>query len=116
MLHEHPVNEDITAANFAEEDEIDRVVKEGNQTPVGVGQVVRNGRGIRQVILYREAVDPRADAPEDVDVAGVAEGLMLDWKCTACGKTRKWVPGEEALRRLMEQQGVLDAYEKLRQK
>lgn len=66
-----------------------------------LGQSGRNGAGIRQVIIYREAMDPKRlkDAP---DVMLVAEGLVMDVRCSICGEMRTWEPGREALRRILE--------------
>ena len=80
-----------------------------------LGLVRRNGRGIRQLWLYRQAVDDRAPLDSDestsagemaeVDVMAVVEGLALDVRCSICGEMRTWVPGEEAIRRLIEGRG-----------
>ncbi|MBA4420248.1 MAG: hypothetical protein C0391_03800 [Anaerolinea sp.] len=66
-----------------------------------LGQSGRNGHGIRQVIIYREAIDPDelGDAP---DVLLVAEGLVMDVRCSICGDMRTWVPGEEAIQRIIK--------------
>lgn len=66
-----------------------------------LGQSGRNGRGIRQVIIYREAIDLEklGDAP---DVLLVAEGLVMDVRCSICGEMRTWVPGEEAIQKIIE--------------
>ena len=63
-----------------------------------------DGRTIRyhttQVLLFKDAVDLDAQMPEEIDVVGVVEGLMLTsmtWRCTACGAVKKWHLGEEAL-------------------
>lgn len=71
-----------------------------------MGQVVRNGSGIRQLLLYRQAVELAPDpAPADVDVMAVVEGQVMDVKCSICGRLRTWVPGEEQLRKLMKDLG-----------
>jgi len=67
-----------------------------------LGLVRRNGRGIRQLLLYRNAVDLCAEPPAEVDVIGVLVGEMMDVKCSICGRVRTWVPGQEALDRLVE--------------
>lgn len=67
-----------------------------------LGQVKRNGSGVRQLLLYRNAVDLNDDAPQEVEVMAVVEGLVLDVSCSICGCPRTWVPGEEALARLLE--------------
>lgn len=66
-----------------------------------MGQVARNGRGVRQLLLYRVAVDPAVDDTA-VDVIAVVEGYAADVRCSVCGRVRTWVPGEEALRQLIE--------------
>ena len=96
-----------------------------------LGLVVRNANGIRQMMLYREAVNldgvalhstlamtdnmtegkgvasqrTLAMTVEEVDVIAVVEGHVMDVRCSICGRMRTWVPGEEALRRLMERAG-----------
>lgn len=67
-----------------------------------LGHVARNGRGIRQLYLYRHAVDMGADEPGEPEVMGILQGLMMDVQCDICGAVRTWVPGEEALERLLE--------------
>lgn len=66
-----------------------------------LGIVIRNGRGITQLLLYREAVDLIADEPGETDVIAVVEGLAMDVRCNLCGAVRTWVPGEAALRRML---------------
>lgn len=68
-----------------------------------LGQVRRNGKGIRQLMLYRLAVDLGAEQPEEVDVMAIVEGYVTDVKCSICGFTRTWMPGQEALARLLKQ-------------
>ena len=67
-----------------------------------LGQVVRNGSGVRQLLLYRMAVDLQAEEPGEVDVMAIVEGHVMDVRCSVCGRVRTWVPGEEALRALLE--------------
>jgi len=71
-----------------------------------LGRVVRNGSGVRQLLLYRFAVDPGAEDLAEVDIIGVLEGQMSDIRCSECDAVRTWVPGEEALRQLLERCGV----------
>lgn len=75
-----------------------------------LGQVLRNGSGVRQLLVYRQAIDRGAlgEAPE---VMAVAEGLVLDVRCSVCGSLRTWVPGQEALERLIRQVQTLRAGE-----
>jgi hypothetical protein len=75
-----------------------------------MGVVTRNGSGVRVMLMYRMAVDPspnlsplRGERSEEVDVAAVIEGYAADVKCSVCGRMRTWVPGEEALMKLLEQ-------------
>lgn len=76
-----------------------------------LGQVVRNGSGIRQLLLYREAIDPTPDhSPvmsetgegSEIDVIAVVEGYAADVRCSVCEAVRTWVPGQEALDRLVD--------------
>ena len=71
-----------------------------------LGLVRRNGRGIRQVMLYRNAVDLDADEPAEVDVITVLEGAAYDVRCSICGAIRTWAPGEEAIRQLLKSYGL----------
>jgi hypothetical protein len=71
-----------------------------------LGQVVRNGTGIRQLLLYREAIAPSPVSGEtgeggEIDVIAVVEGYAADVRCSACGSVRTWIPGQEALDRLV---------------
>jgi len=68
-----------------------------------LGLVMRNGSGIRQLLLYRTAVDcASGGAMDEVDVIAVVEGYAADVRCSICGRVRTWVPGQEALERLLE--------------
>lgn len=66
-----------------------------------LGMARRNGSGITQLSLYRQAVDFDASDPAEVDVIAVVEGMVLDVRCSICGRMRTWVPGAEALRKLL---------------
>jgi hypothetical protein len=68
-----------------------------------LGMVVRNESGVWQLVLYRQACSqqPTADSDE-VDVMAVVEGYVADVRCSICGSVRTWVPGEAAMRRLLE--------------
>lgn len=70
-----------------------------------LGQVVRNGDGIRRVMVYRYAIDldHLHEAPE---VMMVVEGLALDIRCSICGGMRTWVPGQEAINILLKRHGL----------
>ena len=83
-----------------------------------LGFVRRNGSGVRQLLLLREAMEeggegghvgpPVQEAVEEdeVDVMAVVEGYVADVRCSICGRVRTWVPGEEALRRMLRQGSV----------
>lgn len=60
-----------------------------------LGQVRRNGSGIRMLLLYRQAVDVEGAEPEEVDVMAVVEGYVANVRCSICGAPRTWVPGQE---------------------
>lgn len=66
-----------------------------------LGQVVRNGSGIRQLLLYRKAVG-ECD-PEEVEVIATVEGFVADVKCSICDCIRSWYPGQESLERMIRQ-------------
>ena len=76
-----------------------------------LGSVGRNGNGsskVQRLFLYRTAIDMGGEHPEDVDVLAVVEGYVVDVRCSVCGALRTWVPGEAALRRLLDGMGVRD--------
>lgn len=80
-----------------------------------MGQVVRNGSNVRQLLLFREALttspQPSPSNGEgvgnfeqtEVDVMAVIEGYAADVRCSECGAVRTWVPGQEAIDRLVAQ-------------
>lgn len=68
-----------------------------------MGHVSRNGRGIRHLLLYREAIDGDTAELPDPDVIAVIEGYVADVRCSICGAVRTWVPGQEAIDRLVAQ-------------
>jgi hypothetical protein len=78
-----------------------------------MGLVVRQNR-VRRLLLLREALEiasswedrPALAMTDELDVMAVVEGYVADVKCSICGEVRTWVPGEEALRRLLKQAGV----------
>jgi len=104
-----------------------------------LGQVVRDGSGVRQLLLYRHAVyshpsplsrKERANATfvgtsspqkardlrpkgggDDVEVMAVVEGYVCDVRCDICGRMRTWVPGEEAIKKLLERITIKDGTE-----
>ena len=69
-----------------------------------MGQVVRNGSGVRVLLLYRQALDLGQSAAQmgEVDVIAIIEGYVADVRCSVCGSVRSWLPGEESLRLLLE--------------
>lgn len=67
-----------------------------------MGQVIRNGSGIRRLLLYRQALGENDTTPGEVDVIAVVEGYVADVRCSLCGAVRTWVPGQEAMERLLE--------------
>jgi len=69
-----------------------------------LGLTVKNGSGRRELLLYRNAIGD--DVGEEVDVIAVVVGLVMDVRCSICGCVRTWVPGEEAIRRLLEKRGA----------
>lgn len=65
-----------------------------------MGMVARNGSGIRQLLLYRAAIEDQQPGDE-IDVIAVVEGYAADVRCSLCGAVRTWIPGQEALERLL---------------
>lgn len=65
-----------------------------------LGQVVRNGSGIKRLLLYRQAVGGECD-PAEVDVMAVINGLMTDVTCSVCGDIQSWDPGQRAIEELI---------------
>lgn len=71
-----------------------------------LGKVRRNGSGVHQLLLYREVVDTSQEEVADVDVIAVIEGYAADVRCSYCGAARTWVPGKEAITRLLKGAGI----------
>lgn len=71
-----------------------------------LGQVRRDGAGIRQLLLYREAVDYEAFVSAEVDVIAIVEGYVTEVRCSVCGSVRTWVPGKEAVVKLISSLAV----------
>lgn len=72
-----------------------------------MGLVVRDGGGVRRLLLYRLAVDgSQLTADNEVEVMAIIEGYVADVRCSICGRVRTWVPGEEALARLLERANI----------
>lgn len=71
-----------------------------------LGKVRRNGSGVHQLLRYREAVDTEREQVLDVDVIAVVEGYAADVRCSNCSGARTWVPGREAMIRLLENRGL----------
>lgn len=67
-----------------------------------LGVVVRDGGGVRRVLLFRQALAAAPHQLDDVEVLAVVEGYVADVRCSICGAVRTWVPGQEALRRMLE--------------
>ncbi len=66
-----------------------------------LGLVRRNGRGMTQLMVYRQAVDMAAEEPEAPEVMSIAEGTVVDIRCSVCEAMRTWVAGEAAIERLL---------------
>ncbi len=64
-----------------------------------LGQVRRDGNRIRQLLVYRHAVDLSAEQPEEVEVLGYLEGTMMNIRCdvAGCGAVRTWEIAREAI-------------------
>lgn len=70
-----------------------------------MGQVQRNGRGIPQLYLYRQAVDLDAAELAEVEVMAIVEGLVMDVRCSVCGAIRTWVPSARSETRRAKRNG-----------
>jgi hypothetical protein len=69
-----------------------------------MGLVVRNGRRVQRLLLYRHALDynptpspspsPKPDGEgsqsETPEVMAVVEGTVMDVRCSVCGGVRTW--------------------------
>lgn len=53
-----------------------------------LGLVRRNGRGITQLMVYRQAVDMAAEEPDPPEVMSIAEGTVVDIRCSVCEAMR----------------------------
>lgn len=75
-----------------------------------MGLVTRDGRGVRRLLLYREAISyqPSDINHENLDVIAVIEGYVSDVKCSICGAIRTWIPGEEAIKILLKRINIVD--------
>lgn len=63
------------------------------------GEVQWRGHGESSLLLFRNSV---GEGGEDLEVAAVFDGLgTVTASCSICGGKRTWVPGEEAIERLM---------------
>jgi hypothetical protein len=76
-----------------------------------MGLVTRDGRGVRRLLLYRLAMHNWADhdpplQDDEIDVIATIEGYVSDVRCSICGGIRTWVPGEEALKIVLERLNV----------
>jgi hypothetical protein len=71
-----------------------------------MGLVARDGRGVRRLLLYRRAMHEAPLPSEELDVIATIEGYVSDVRCSICGGIRTWVPGEEALKIVLERLNV----------
>ena len=71
----------------------------------GLGRIVWNGDGIPQLLLYRHAVDLKAEAPAEVEVLGPLMGKM-PVECDVCGEVKVWWPSAQVLLALLDAMNV----------
>jgi hypothetical protein len=57
---------------------------------------------VDRLIKLRNAIDPQAEQPAEVEVDCEIEGTTYDIRCTVCGARRTWWMGEAALDRFLE--------------
>ncbi len=67
-----------------------------------LGQVKQAGHGRHVLYLFREAIDPTADAPAEQDVMAVVEGYVADVRCSVCGALRTWTPGDVQMEKILD--------------
>lgn len=67
----------------------------------GLGLIRWNGNGVPQLMLYRHAVDLKADAPAEVEVLGPLMG-KLPVGCDACGEVTVWWPSVTAFLSMLD--------------
>lgn len=65
-----------------------------------LGQVVRNGSNVSELVLYRHALDPLD--PAEPEVLAVLQGYGHTVQCDLCGAIRDWFPDAAALEKLVE--------------
>lgn len=58
-----------------------------------IGLVSRNSRGLRELLLYRQAIDPMDERADPPDVMAIVDSA-IEIKCSICETARAWVPGE----------------------
>ena len=66
-----------------------------------LGVVARNGSGVNQLWIYRQAIDLTDEEPVAPEVMAILEGYVFDIRCSVCGTTRTWFPDDVALARLL---------------
>lgn len=74
-----------------------------------LGKVLKDGGGINKLLLFRRAMISPVHPPtgdgwmdDEIDVIALVEGYVANVRCSICGRTRTWIPGEEALRKMVE--------------
>jgi hypothetical protein len=65
-----------------------------------LGVVERNGSHVRQLQLFRNAVWEEY-APFQQDVVATIIGSVTEVRCSLCGSTSTWVPGQEYIDELI---------------
>jgi hypothetical protein len=57
---------------------------------------------VDRLMKFRNAIDPQAEQPAEVEVDCEIEGTVYDIRCTVCGMRRTWWMGEAGLERFLE--------------
>lgn len=70
-----------------------------------LGMIQWNGDGIPQLLVYRHAVDMRAEKPAEVEVLGPLMGRM-PVECDVCSQVRMWWPSAQVILALLDMLGV----------
>ncbi len=65
-----------------------------------LGSRWENGSGVTQLMLFRQAVDMESEEPQAPEVMSIAEGRVVDIRCSVCDAMRTWIQDEAMLERL----------------
>lgn len=67
-----------------------------------LGQIHEDGRGLKELWVYQNAVDHTQAGGGDLPEVIVCTDSASKVKCTICGEVRAWIPGEAELERIIQ--------------